>query len=94
MRVRWLPTAWKNLDDIIDRINRDNSAVARKTAETILARVGQLAVHPHLGRPGRTAGTRELVVTGTPFIIPYLIKDDVVTILRVLHERQNWPTSI
>jgi plasmid stabilization system protein ParE len=42
-------------------------------------------MHPASGRPGRLRGTRELVVTGTPYIAAYRVVDDMVTILRVLH---------
>jgi len=42
-------------------------------------------MHPASGRPGRLRGTRELVVTGTPYIAAHRVVDDMVTILRVLH---------
>jgi toxin ParE1/3/4 len=34
--------------------------------------------------------TRELVVSGTPYIVVYLISDDV-ELIRVLHGAQQWP---
>ena len=30
-----------------------------------------------MGRAGRVAGTRELVVTGTPYIAPYRVRTEV-----------------
>lgn len=33
--------------------------------------VENLIEHPNLGRPGRLPETRELVVSGTPFIVVY-----------------------
>jgi toxin ParE1/3/4 len=36
-------------------------------------------------------GTRELVVTGTPFIVVYRVEAATVVILRVLHGAQRWP---
>jgi len=53
--------------------------------------VDQLSLYPFLGRSGRVAGTRELIVAGTPFIVPYRIRDDVVEILSVLHAARRWP---
>lgn len=93
MVVEWLPAARRNLRDIVDRISEDNPATAREVAETILARVGRLSTHPHLGRPGRVEGTRELVVGGTPFVVPYIVRREAVIVLRVLHGRQRWPTQ-
>ncbi len=47
--------------------------------------------HPRRGRPGRVAGTRELVVPGTPYIVVYAVGADYVRIHRVLHGAQRWP---
>jgi plasmid stabilization system protein ParE len=60
--------------------------------DTIHAAVGRLADHPAIARPGRVAGTRELVVIGTPYIVIYRIEATAIVILRVLHAAQRWPT--
>jgi toxin ParE1/3/4 len=62
--------------------------------ETIFAAVETLPRFPQSGRPGRRAGTRELVVSRTPFIVPYRIRGDVIELLRILHGRQRWPDSL
>ena len=49
---------------------------------------------PDMGRSGRVAGTRELVVQGTPFIVAYQVRKDSVRILRILHGAQLWPDSL
>ena len=51
----------------------------------IITSVQQLANHPSMGRAGRVFGTRELVITHYPYIVPYRIKDDAVEVLRVFH---------
>jgi toxin ParE1/3/4 len=38
------------------------------------------------------AGTRELVVSRTPFIVVYAV-GDAVELLRILHGAQQWPTG-
>lgn len=53
--------------------------------------VDHLADHPAIGRVGRVPGTRELIVAGTPFIIPYRVKNRTIEVLRVLHAAQRWP---
>jgi len=50
-----------------------------------------LSDHPNAGRPGRVHGTRELVITDTPFILPYRVVRNTVQILRVLHGARKWP---
>lgn len=46
---------------------------------------------PGMGRPGRVAGTRELVVPGTPVILAYRAHAGRVEVLRILHAKQQWP---
>ena len=91
MRVRWLRRALKNLDEEAEYIARDNPQAATRIVERIATSVGQLATHPASGRPGRVPGTRELVVTGSPYIVPYRVSDETVEILRVFHAARKWP---
>ncbi|PIW88418.1 MAG: type II toxin-antitoxin system mRNA interferase toxin, RelE/StbE family, partial [Nitrospirae bacterium CG_4_8_14_3_um_filter_44_28] len=42
---------------------------------------------------GRVEGTRELVISGLPYIIPYRVKNNTIEILRVLHAARKWPTK-
>jgi plasmid stabilization system protein ParE len=53
-----------------------------------------LVQFPEMGRPGRIEGTRELVISSTPYIAAYRIVDEAVRILRVLHGAQQWPDSM
>jgi toxin ParE1/3/4 len=43
-----------------------------------------------MGRPGRVQGTRERIITGTPYIVVYRVRHEV-EILRVLHGAMRWP---
>jgi plasmid stabilization system protein ParE len=94
MRIRWLRKALQNLTSEADYIARDDPAAAARTAVRIFEAVEQLVMFPALGRPGRVVGTRELVVTGTPYIIPYRVRGDQVEILRVFHAARRWPEEL
>jgi plasmid stabilization system protein ParE len=59
--------------------------------ERIRDAVSRLARFPASGRPGRVAGTRELVIAGTPYIVPYRVTGDAVQIITILHGAQRWP---
>jgi plasmid stabilization system protein ParE len=91
MRVKWLRTALRNLDQEASFIAVDDSVAARLVVERVLEAVGQLAEQPGLGRPGRVHGTRELVVSKTRYIVPYRVRGDIVQILRVFHTARRLP---
>ena len=91
MRVRWLRRALRNLDEEAEYIGRDNPDAAARIVQRIAASVDRLGTHPSSGRPGRVPGTRELVVTGTPYIVPYRVRGETVEILRVFHAARKWP---
>lgn len=92
-RIRWLKAALKNLDDEAVYIARDNPQAAKEVVRRILDDVDGLADHPAIGRSGRVPGTRELVVTGTPYLVPYRVKGKTVEILRVFHGSRRWPSG-
>ena len=85
MQVKWLAKALANLTDEADYIAKESPANAKAFFVHVFASVEQLKEHPHMGRAGRVAGTRELVITHHPYIVPYRIKNGCVEILRVFH---------
>ena len=91
MRLKWLPSALRNLDSEASYIAADEPAAARLVVKRVLAAVGLLAEHPGLGRPGRVAGTRELLVPKTRYIVPYRVHGDTVEVLRVFHSSRRPP---
>src|SRR6266851_2328290 len=63
MRIRWTPPAADDLTRISDYIEEhDSPATARRVALAIYQAIGTLERFPRRGRPGRCAGTRELVI--------------------------------
>ena len=92
MTVVWSPRAIRHLSASRAYIARDNPDAAADVALALLAAVERLAELPTLGRPGRLAGTRELVVPGTPYVIPYRVGSERLEIIAVFHQRQQWPS--
>lgn len=91
MRLEWLESATEDADGIADHISIDNPSAARAMLLRIDRAVGRLALFPHVGRKGRIVGTRELVVSGTPYIVIYSIAEDTVSIANVIHGARRWP---
>lgn len=94
MRVKWLRNAIANLNAEAEYIARDNHVAAARVVAAINRAVGKLKQFPAMGRPGRVIGTRELVVPGTPYIVPYRIRHDAVEVLRVFHGARRWPQKL
>ena len=94
MTIVWSTRAVRHLSQLRAFIARDRPGAARETACAILSSVELLAEQPGLGRPGRLAGTRELVVPGTPYLVPYRVRDDRLEVLGVFHGRQRWPARL
>lgn len=92
MTLLWSPEAQQDLRDIRAFISQDDPNLAKKIVARIITLIGeQLPTNPHSGRTGRVAGTRELVIAGTPFVVPYRVKGDRIDILRVYHAARMWP---
>jgi toxin ParE1/3/4 len=91
MDIRWLEDALADLTEIYRYIATDNPRAAARVVERIQASVRLLAELPHRGRPGRWPGTRELIIPGTSYIVPYRVKGEFVEILRVFHGARRWP---
>jgi len=91
MRVSWSQKALVNLDYAVEYIAAGNAAAAAEVAQRIWDASQLLADQPGMGRPGRVAGTRELVISGLPYILPYIEKAGTLIILRVMHTSMKWP---
>lgn len=91
MILVWLRRAIADRDLQLDHIAQDNPRAAIEQGDRIAHQVGQLLLHPEMGRAGRKPSTRELVISRTPFIVIYRIKGQRIELLRVLHGAQQWP---
>ena len=91
MRIVWSPTALDDLKHVRSYIARQNPAAAANVAKAILETVQNLTRYPSMGRPGRLPGTREPAISGTPFIVPYTVREQAVEIIAALHGAQMWP---
>jgi plasmid stabilization system protein ParE len=80
-----------DLDSAYEYVAAEEPTAAEGLIDRIEEATSILARYSSAGRIGRVAGTRELVVTGTPFILPYRVGKNVVEILAVIHGSRKWP---
>jgi toxin ParE1/3/4 len=93
MEVVWTQRAFRHLNQIQDFIGAHSPHAAEALINDILDRTDALlSSNPHMGRPGRVAGTRELVLSRTHYLVVYTVGASV-EILAVLHQAREWPRS-
>lgn len=88
--VEWREDARADLVAIVDYISDDNPDAAQALLDEISSKISMLSERPKLYRPGRVAGTREMVVRKN-YVVVYAEDSRAVVILRVLHAARQWP---
>lgn len=91
MKIVWRGIAVEDLREARRHIAADDPGTAARVYDAIPATVERLAEFPNLGRPGRVAGTRELVVPRTPDVVAYRVAADHLRVLPILHGAREWP---
>ena len=94
MRLEWSAFALADRNAIFDYIGADSPEAAIAVDERIREQIKILAGFPESGRPSRVEGTRELVISRTPYIAAYRIAGNRVRILRILLGAQRWPEGM
>jgi plasmid stabilization system protein ParE len=91
VKIVWTRTARRGLEHLHAYVLEHDPAAADRMAAAIHDSVETLTQFPARGRPGRVPGTRELVVVGTPFLVPYKLEGERLEIIAVLHGARRWP---
>lgn len=90
--IEWTEQAARQFvqaNDFVSLSNGDD--IAGRITMRIVSSVQRLFTFPMAGRTGRVRGTRELVISNTPFIAAYTINRDRIVVLAVYHGAQQWP---
>jgi toxin ParE1/3/4 len=87
-KLRWSASAADDLERIRQHIQKENQEAARKTVKTLYEGILALKRFPHLGRPGREEGKRELAFTPLPYIVVYRVTGTHIEISRIWHGAQ------
>jgi len=94
MQLTWKASATTSRQKaILYLAQHSGNAAARKQLTQVQTQTRMLLQYPNLGRPGRRRGTRELVISHTPFIVVYRVDASVgrIEIVQFRHGAQNWP---
>jgi plasmid stabilization system protein ParE len=92
-RLKWLPEAIKDIERLYNFLKEKDTEAAKRAAYKILEGSTLLRASPRLGRPmNDNTERRELSVAfgAGSYVLRYVFEsDDVVTIIRVWHSREN-----
>ena len=95
MRLIWSRQAVEDIAALRAFIESEDPAAARRSVLRIIEAVETLIpANTQAGRPGRVPGTRELVVTRTPYLVPYRVRAGAIEVLRVFHGARRWPDRL
>jgi toxin ParE1/3/4 len=91
MQLRWATEAATDLERIADYLLQHAPERATELVRKVYEAPAVLLEFPNRGRPGKKAGTRELVISALPYLVVYTVRGDVVSVVRILHGAQQWP---
>lgn len=89
-KVVWAPRAQLDLLAAEDYYDEAAPEFAWQLQQRLADAADLLAERPYAGPMLRRGPMRKWTVRRTLFVILYLVRADVVRILRVRHERSNW----
>ena len=87
MTVVWSARALSDVAGIFAYLAAENEQAASRVTERLLAAAANLARFPHLGRPSRLAGRRELTVDAN--VLVYRLCRDTVQIVALDHSARR-----
>ena len=82
MRIVWTKRATRDLRAAYEYWMKEKSSTVELLEE-----------NPELGRSGRIASTRELVLKPLPFLLAYRTRHHRIEILALVHGARKWPNA-
>lgn len=93
MKVRWTASARQDRLGIREYIAEDDRRAAARMDKLFSEAAAKLAEYPHLGKPGRVPGTRELIPHES-YRLVYEFDGQTVWVLSLVHTARQWPLSV
>jgi len=91
MQLKWSKYAQYKYSEQISYIALRNPTAAEEIEANIENALNRILTFPRIGRIGRYPDTFECLVKKAPLIIVYEIREEVITVLNILHTAQEYP---
>ncbi|MEF1309069.1 type II toxin-antitoxin system RelE/ParE family toxin [Vibrio mytili] len=89
--ILWEEESLNDREKIFEFLYDFNPDVAEKTDEIIEAKVENLLEQPLMGVQRDGIRGRLLIIPEISMIVSYCVEDDILRIIRVLHQKQKFP---
>ncbi|WP_322406745.1 type II toxin-antitoxin system RelE/ParE family toxin [Idiomarina sp. PL1-037] len=89
--IYWEEDALKDRERIFEFLYNFNPIVAEQTDSLIQSKVETLLEQPYIGVKRENIKGRLLILPDVSMLVPYYIDGTNIRILRVLHEKQQFP---
>ena len=93
MVIYWEEESLNDREKIFEFLYEFNPAAAEKTDEVIEKKVENLLLHPLMGVEREGIRGRLLIIPEVSMIVSYWVDNSVIRVMRVLHQRQQFPTK-
>ena len=89
--IFWEEESLNDREKIFEFLFDFNPIAAEKTDQTIEAKAENLLEHPLIGVKRDLCRGRVLIIPEISMVFSYWIEGDTIRIMRVLHQKQNFP---
>ncbi|HIF5672785.1 type II toxin-antitoxin system RelE/ParE family toxin [Vibrio parahaemolyticus] len=91
--ILWEEESLNDREKIFEFLYDFNPEAADKTDDIIEAKVEKLLEQPHMGVQRDGIRGRLLIIPEISMIVSYWVEGDIIRIMRVLHQKQKFPTD-
>jgi addiction module RelE/StbE family toxin len=92
--ILWEEESLNDREKIFEFLYDFNPDVAERTDNIIEAKVENLLEQPLIGVQREGVQGRLLIISEVSMIVSYWVEGSIIRIMRVLHQKQKFPTNI
>ncbi len=91
--ILWEEESLNDREKIFNFLYDFNPDVAEKTDKLIEKKVENLLQHPLMGVQRDGIRGRLLIIPEISMIVSYCVEDDIIRVMRILHQKQKFPMN-
>jgi toxin ParE1/3/4 len=87
--VTWTKRSLIHLEAELAYYGQINSQLAKELSIIIKNSISKIQNMPGIGQAGKKIGSRELILQTFPYIIVYRVRDNILEILSIVHQKRK-----